>query len=275
MDLKDIKKLAKTAVSMANNIPVAHLSYSTVYLAQDRIDSLITDFVAIEKVKAVREFIAGKDTEKRDSKDLSELAHCDRLIMAKQKRIDEAVKLKDELETIHKNYAIEQAAKNAGAVNHDLVCKVIKGLHDVRIDENGNATVHGKGGLTEGMLSNGQPLEEFVRDMARNPEYSMMFSTEKAHQESQNRQEPGYSGVNPFRKETFNLTEQGRLVRENRALAVRLKAEAEGNTGKAQNKNANPWKKETFNLTEQGQIVRKNPELAKRLAAQAGKTLNI
>jgi hypothetical protein len=33
-------------------------------------------------------------------------------------------------------------------------------------------------------------------------------------------------GENPFKKETFNLTKQGQLVRHNPALAERLKREA-------------------------------------------------
>lgn len=35
--------------------------------------------------------------------------------------------------------------------------------------------------------------------------------------------------INPFKKETFNLTEQGRIFNENRALAEQLKAEAGAN----------------------------------------------
>jgi hypothetical protein len=72
----------------------------------------------------------------------------------------------------------------------------------------------------------------------------------------------GTPADNPFSKEGFNLSMQSKLLRDDPALAARMRAEVAG-------PEPNPWKTETFNLTRQVLISRSDKIKADRMKAEA------
>lgn len=71
-------------------------------------------------------------------------------------------------------------------------------------------------------------------------------------------------GKNPWKGDSFNLTEQGKIVRENPILAKRLADEAEAARQTAPNKG--------FNLTEAGRLHQKDPAAARSMLQRHGIT---
>lgn len=67
---------------------------------------------------------------------------------------------------------------------------------------------------------------------------------------------------NPFSADGHNLTRQAQIMRDNPALAERMRAEVAP-------KEPNPWMKGSENLTKQVLMIRSNPEKARRLQAEA------
>ena len=114
--------------------------------------------------------------------------------------------------------------------------------------------------------------------MAREPSYSMLFDKAQAGQQQDQqdtRQQTTYQGVNPWKKETFNLTEQGQIYKRDPALAERLAKEAGkklsgSETSEAWDGQTNPWAPGHKNLTHQGEAYRQNPQKAREMAAQYG-----
>lgn len=68
---------------------------------------------------------------------------------------------------------------------------------------------------------------------------------------------------NPWLPEFFNVTEQGRLIRNSPEYAARLQAAARGQMAN------NPFSREGMNLTAQARMLRENPELAQKMKQQA------
>ena len=81
---------------------------------------------------------------------------------------------------------------------------------------------------THRLNSKGDPMtiKERLEEMKQDPQFAVLFEGGVAGAGSKT--ERGGSGkqVNPWKKETLNLTEQGRIVRENPELAKRLATEA-------------------------------------------------
>lgn len=81
---------------------------------------------------------------------------------------------------------------------------------------------------THRLNSKGDPMtiKERIEEMKQDPQFAVLFEGGVAGAGSKT--ERGGSGkqVNPWKKETLNLTEQGRIVRENPELAKRLATEA-------------------------------------------------
>lgn len=81
---------------------------------------------------------------------------------------------------------------------------------------------------THRLNSKGDPMtiKERLEEMKQDPQFAVLF--EGGVTGAGSKTERGGSGkqVNPWKKETLNLTEQGRIVRENPELAKRLATEA-------------------------------------------------
>lgn len=72
------------------------------------------------------------------------------------------------------------------------------------------------------------PLKDYVEELKKNEDYQHHFraSGSRGGGSPPGTGSSGSVGKNPFAKETFNLTEQAKLYKENRAEYERLKAEA-------------------------------------------------
>lgn len=116
-----------------------------------------------------------------------------------------------------KALAIAEISKpDYGAISPQQLLKLIGS--EIRLNESGKAV----GGDLE------LPLGEYIRSLRRKPEYQNQFRASGATG-SGSSPATGSSGaavVNPWKKETRNLTEQGRIFKENPVLAEKLKAAA-------------------------------------------------
>lgn len=114
----------------------------------------------------------------------------------------------------------------------------------------------------------GKSVVDLIETLRRDKTFGKAFSAAVARRPGQ---------VNPWRRETWSLTEQSRIGAENSTLADQLRREAKSDvTPSATVKVAplvrhrgNPWKKETRNLTEQSRIRAENPALADQLKREA------
>lgn len=118
---------------------------------------------------------------------------------------------------------IERVAGESRAINPAVVGQYIEEENIVKvggIDRNGNITsiiVESKDGLR------GETLDEYIKRIRISPDTSFLFDNDDHRDPSQSK---GKGIVNPWRRETFNLTEQGRIVTTNPGLAERMRLEA-------------------------------------------------
>lgn len=115
---------------------------------------------------------------------------------------------------------IEEVAAEHGAIDPGLVAGYIEQENTVRagvVEKDGTAT-----GITVESkdMMRGEGLEEHIRRLRIAPDTACLFRT---GQPSQGNMKPI---TNPWKKETFNLTMQGKIITENPEMAERLKAEA-------------------------------------------------
>jgi hypothetical protein len=77
-------------------------------------------------------------------------------------------------------------------------------------------------------LKTGKPLTvpQLLEEMRLSPDYAHLFAGGKAGSGSGTTLFNGERVDNPWKKESFNLTLQGKILRENPTLANRLKQEA-------------------------------------------------
>lgn len=115
--------------------------------------------------------------------------------------------LKKENETLKKTYAIKESLTKAGCTDPDYLLFKQGGIDKFTFDPDGKVV-----GMEE-LVKQYREATPHVFKLDQRTEYSP--------------QNGDYKGKNPFAKETFNLTEQGKLLRENPAEARAL-AEAAG-----------------------------------------------
>lgn len=115
--------------------------------------------------------------------------------------------LKKENETLKKTYAVKESLTKAGCTDPDYLLFKQGGIDKFTFDPDGKVV-----GMEE-MVKQYREATPHVFKPGQRTEYSP--------------QNGDYKGKNPFAKETFNLTEQGKLLRENPAEARAL-AEAAG-----------------------------------------------
>lgn len=140
---------------------------------------------------------------------------------------DEAEKYKSDL---HKEMienatlrALEKEKGNSALLSHIVKSRLKveegdSGRRVVAFDEDGEPMV-AEGGATGTAL-------DVVKHLKTKEEYMAAFEGVDIRGSGSKSTKPGNSGNNPWKKETFNLTEQGRIIQSDPALAATLKKEA-------------------------------------------------
>ena len=127
-------------------------------------------------------------------------------------------KYEAELKQIRLNNAVEKKLIASGAKNIKAT-KALLDLESVELDEDGNV----KG------------LDEQIKQLQENEDSKFLFNIQSSNKQQFKGFKPGESidgiptGKNPWSKEHFNLTEQGKILRENPELARQLQAAAKSN----------------------------------------------
>ena len=120
----------------------------------------------------------------------------------------------------------EGLAASAGAINPSVVAMAIEKNVNADIDKAGELKVSIIDPITGKALFNPRTGEcytpgQFIDKMRTDAETDFLFDDGNGNKSSKG----AGSVVNPWRKESFNLTAQGGLLRDNPALAQRLKSE--------------------------------------------------
>lgn len=127
-------------------------------------------------------------------------------------------KYEAELRQLRINNAVERALIASGAKNIKAT-KALLDLESLELDEDGNV----KG------------LDEQIKQLQENEDSKFLFNIQSSNKQQFKGFKPGESsdgtpvGKNPWSKEHFNLTEQGKILRENPELARQLQAAAKSN----------------------------------------------
>lgn len=126
-------------------------------------------------------------------------------VIAKQEQ--DIINLKQEIETNKKITAVKEKLKEYGAADPDYIIYKNGGIDSFSFDDDG--------------VPSG--IDKLCEQYKKSKNGALLFDCGDS----------GYSpaagdtvGINPFAKETFNLTEQGKLFKENPAAAKRLAAAA-------------------------------------------------
>lgn len=114
--------------------------------------------------------------------------------------------LKKSAEDTSKTYALKEQLSKQGVLDPDYLIYKAGGIEKFTFDKDGKPV----------------GVEEVVKPYKEDTAMAHLFKTE-AKKPPYNPQNGGAGGtVNPFAKDTFNLTEQGRLLKENPAQAKEL-----------------------------------------------------
>lgn len=137
--------------------------------------------------------------------------------------------LETEVKTIVLSNEIATHAASAECLNPKLLYMAVAGEAVVETTEDGKRVVRFKDedGEVRYNTKTGKPLsvKDRIAELKNDEEYAMLFKGGNVGAGSSTSGK-GTGQANPWRKDTFNLTEQGRIIRENPALAAKLKAEA-------------------------------------------------
>lgn len=118
---------------------------------------------------------------------------------------------------------VEKRAKAAGAVTESIVALAMGDSAKADFDKHGNLVfivADNAEGKPKYNPSTGEPytISDYINQMKQSEEHGFLFADGKS---------PTSQGqANPWKKESYNLTQQARVFRENPALAARMKAEA-------------------------------------------------
>lgn len=219
MQYKQMREVEALANNLKRTIPASHKDLWTVHKAPALVAEVMEDVIESLRLEAVADYIGSFPEGERDDVKLREIQG---KIKMRRNRIDEAAGLKNELLDIAIDYEIERVAESFGAKNPALVSMALKDAETVThaIDNVGNVAV----------LVDGRPIKEVIKRMMIAQETNFLFDSSKASGASGDWTDGNmvYSGPNPWKRgPNFNLTEQGRILRQNRALAEKLKQEAE------------------------------------------------
>ncbi|MFZ5573493.1 MAG: hypothetical protein ACOZF0_24080 [Thermodesulfobacteriota bacterium] len=213
MNIKDLKRIEKLANNLRQTVPASHTDAFRIYQAPGEISDAIDAAIELAKLDAVKEYIESKPDGSRDTASLSKM-QSQRTLYAR--RVEAASELEKKLVGIAIDFQIEQEARAAGAINHKLVAMCLKGKNVLEhsVDSDGNLSI----------FVDGLPAKDAVKALTLSQDTRILFDSDRPINK------PGssrpFDGKNPWLKETFNLTQQGIIWKQDRALGERLKAAA-------------------------------------------------
>jgi len=143
---------------------------------------------------------------------------------------DKYKQLEAEFNNMILSNAVINEAIQAEAFNPEVIKLTIMQEAKIEIDENGNRVIKlYENGQEKINYKNGKPLtiKERIAEMKQDEKYAFMFKGGIVGAGSSTTGVGGSNFKNPFSKKYFNLTEQGKIWKENPELAKRLKAEAD------------------------------------------------
>ncbi|WP_313132633.1 phage scaffolding protein [Anaerocolumna sp.] len=119
-------------------------------------------------------------------------------------------KLQEDATNTSKTYALKEQLSKSGVVDPDYLIYKQGGLEKFNFDKEGKPI----------------GIEDVLKPMKEDKTLAHLFQTGKNGTEYNPAGGGNYTGKNPFAKETFNLTEQGKLLRDNPVQAKELAAAA-------------------------------------------------
>ncbi len=119
-------------------------------------------------------------------------------------------KLQDDASNTSKTYALKEQLSKSGVLDPDYLIYKQGGLEKFNFDKEGKPI----------------GIEDMLKPMKEDKTQSHLFQSGKSGTEYNPAGGGNYTGKNPFAKETFNLTKQGELLKENPAQAKELAAAA-------------------------------------------------
>jgi hypothetical protein len=219
MDIKDLFEAKAIAINLKNTVPPTHEDIWTIHNAPAEIDKAIGYASELIGLSALADYIESIPEDRRDNDKLVDVRLKKKL---RQTWIDEAASLKDKLVEISVDYQIKQRAKEVGSISHNLVSLAVKNSGTL------GHTVKSDGSITVSV--DGRPIKDVIQELAINEDFKVLFDSSNAPgiDYGKNGRDTSYPGLNPWRKgKGWNLTEQGKITRRDRALAERLSREAE------------------------------------------------
>jgi hypothetical protein len=159
----------------------------------------------------------------------------------------------------------EALATSAGAVDAKAVAEIVSKHSKASLDASGQVRVEMIDPETGDRLRmpNGEPMTpgQYVAQMKADTDHGDLFK------DGASRPKPKATGgleteKNPWHRDTFNLSEQARLLKNDPNAARIYQAAARGTLID------NPWSESGFNVTRQSQILRDDPPLAERMRAE-------
>ncbi|MCO7174298.1 phage scaffolding protein [[Clostridium] scindens] len=142
-------------------------------------------------------------------KDLQESTEGNEELQGKIETYETEIKnLQKANEDMQKSYRLKEVISNAGCTDADYLIYKHGGLDKFTFDKDGKPV----------------GVDEIVKSYKEST--PMLFHTGQKHQSYNPPGGKGAATTNPFAKETFNLTEQGRMLKENPAQAQEMAAAA-------------------------------------------------
>lgn len=153
--------------------------------------------------------VTGLNTANDTIKDLKESTDGNEKLQGKIDTYEKEIKnLKKANEDMQKSYRLKEIISNAGCTDADYLIYKHGGLDKFTFDKDGKPV----------------GVDEIVKSYKES--IPMLFPTGQKHQSYNPTGGKGASTTNPFAKETFNLTEQGKMLKENPAQAQEMAAAA-------------------------------------------------
>lgn len=115
-------------------------------------------------------------------------------------------KLQDDAANTTKTYALKEQLSKAGVLDPDYLIYKQGGLEKFNYDKEGKPI----------------GIEDILKPMKEDKALAHLFQSGKSGTEYNPAGGGSYTGKNPFAKDSFNLTEQGKLFKENPAQAKEL-----------------------------------------------------
>jgi len=114
---------------------------------------------------------------------------------------------------------IDEQLEAENVINPSIISQLIEYDHTIKasVSDSGqlNVIIESKDGLS------GTTLKEHLQKLRLSKEYAFLFAEKPTDSPAK-----GTGTVNPWKKETFNVTQQGRVYTANPAMAAQMKQEA-------------------------------------------------